>query len=76
MINFLSKLFDNPAATRDDPIALFLGGYSIPEVVARLGYAQEHMIPAQRALEAELRAYVLDLQEEVAKLRYELSHPR
>jgi len=52
-----------------DDIGAFLSGYSIPQISADAG---QDIIQRQREIEADIRQYILGLEQEIAALRQEL----
>jgi hypothetical protein len=51
-----------------DPVDLFLAGHSIPSISAAAG---RDIIAEQRRIEGQIRAYVLDLEAQIAELQAE-----
>ena len=64
--NILAMLGVAQQPAQLDPIDLFMQGYSIPAISASAG---RRSYPGQRQIESEIRAYVLELEQQIADLQ-------
>lgn len=69
MIDYLKSWLSPEPEPSSPAIDLFLAGASIPAIAGQLGCYGEQLIPGQRAIEAELRAYIGELESEISSLR-------
>lgn len=67
LLTWLGLVDERPAQL--DTIDLFLSGHSIPAVAASQG---GDMIHAQRAVEQQIRSYILGLEQQISELQAQL----
>lgn len=73
MLDRLFNVLGWSSGADDYAIGEFLAGASVPQTAAQLGYAGADMIAGQRGIEAQLRAYIGELEAEIAALQAQVA---